>query len=153
MAIVALQGVRGRLDHVCGRPVHISGGKAVLSAVLQACDRRSQFEGAVPIKGGPEAARARGERLEQVVVDRVVRLLCDMQFEREYLGVGVFDVARRFVDISRFGWVDLVAQDVAIFVVAVEPQIGRLEVLLVGEFALDLQISKVIVDAAFLPGL
>ena len=78
VACVALQGIPGRLYHVCGGPVHVCGGEIVLTAVFETGDGRSQFEGAVPIEGGPEAALARGDRLEQIFVHCVVWLFGDV---------------------------------------------------------------------------
>ena len=121
-----------------GCPVHISFGEAIVAAVIQTCDGCSKFEGTVPIERGPEAAFARRDRLQQIVVDGVVGLFGNMQLEREDLGVGVVDVACGFVDVGDGIRVDPVTEDVAIFVIAVEPKIGGSEILFVGEFTLDL---------------
>ena len=73
-----------------------------------------------------------------------------MQFEGEYLCGFVLDTARRFVDVGDAILADLVAEDVTIFIVAVEPKIGRLEILFVDEFTFDLEIGEVVVCAPIL---
>ena len=60
-------------------------------------------------------------------------------------------IAGRFVDVGNSVWIYLVAEDVTIFVVAVEPKIGRLEVFVVDKFTFDLEIGEMIVDAPILP--
>jgi hypothetical protein len=64
--------------------------------------------------------------------------------------VGIIDAARRFIDICNPIGVDLVAKQIAVFVIAVEPEIGRRKILIVDEFAFDLLIGEVIVLASIL---
>ena len=76
--------------------------------------------------------------MEQILVHYIVGLPGNVQFEREDLCLGIGNVAGWLVDISDPIRVDLVAEQVAIFVIAIEPKVGRREVLVVDEFTLDL---------------
>ena len=91
--------------------------------------------------------------MKQVIIYYIVGLFGDVQFEGEYFCSFIFDAARRFVDIGSPIFVKGVADEITIFVVTVEPKIGRFEILFVGEFTLDLEIGKVIVFASFLTSL
>ena len=90
--------------------------------------------------------------LKQIIIYGIVGLPGDVQFEWEDLCTGVVDIPRGFVDVRDPVRVDLISEEITIFVVAVEPQIGWLEVFFVDEFAFDLEISEVIIDATILPG-
>ena len=125
MAVVALQGLVGGLDHVRGRPVHRGFGEAVLAAVGQAGDRLGQPEGLVPVEGRPVAVLAGRDGLQQVAVDGVVGLLGDVHLEREDARLRVVDRSGRLVDVGRAVVGDRVAEQVAVVVVAVEPEVGR----------------------------
>ena len=144
VAVVALQGIFDRLHHVGGRPVHLGLGKAILTAVLQAHDLLCQDKGVVPIEVGPVAVFASRDRRQQVIVYRVVRLLGNMKFEGEDFCLGIFYTSSRYVDIGDLVWIDLITQQVAIGQIAVEPDVGGLEVLFVNKRALDLQVGIVI---------
>ena len=61
-----------------------------------------------------------------------------MQFEGEYLGGRVIDIASGLVDVCNAIFAKRVAKDVAIFIIAVEPKIGRGEVFVVDEFTFNL---------------
>ena len=50
----------------------------------------------------------------------------------------IFDIARGLIDVGRAVCADLVAEDIAIFIITIEPKVGRLEILFVSEFTLDL---------------
>src|SRR5918994_1771679 len=121
------------LNHVGCRPVHISFRKAILTAVHQTGHRSSHLKGAVPIKGCPEAIFAGSDRLEQVVIHHIEGLLRNVQLEWEDFCIGIVDVPSRFINVSDSIRVDFVAEQVAIFVVPVEPEISRREILVVHE--------------------
>src|SRR5688572_24209071 len=95
----ALQSICRGLDHVGCGPVHVGFCKAVLTAISKACDRRSHLEGAVPVESRPEAVLAGSDRLEKVVVHRVIRLPGNVQFEREDFRCRIIDIARGLVDV------------------------------------------------------
>ena len=136
----------------CG-PVHVGFREAILAAVFQTCDRRSDLKRVVPIEIRPEAVFSRSDGLQQVLVHHIVGLLGDMQFEGKDLGVGVINAARGLVDICDPVRIDLVAEQITIFIVPVEPQIGWLEVLVVDELALDLEIGEMVIYAPILSSL
>src|SRR3990172_25683 len=132
------------------RPVHIGLSEAVFAAVGKSCDGRGEFEGAVPIEGCKEAAFASSHGLKQIFIPHVVWLFGNVTFEGKYLRIFIFDASSRLVDVGNPIFAKWIAEDVAIFVVAIEPQVAGREVLVVYEFALDLEKSEVIVLATFL---
>ena len=144
VAVVTLQRVFLGLDHVGGRVGHARLGEAELSRVVQAGILRAQHQRRWPVEGRPEAALTGRARRDQDVVDRVVGLVGDVDLEREDLGGRVIDTPGRGDHLRRLRRIDGVAQQVTIGVVAVEPHVGRQDVLLVFERALDLEVSVVI---------
>ncbi len=70
------------------------------------------------------------------MLHRVIGLFGDMDLEGEDLGVGIVDVARRMGDHRGLGGIDLVAKQVAVSVVPVEPRVGRLYILFVDKVSL-----------------
>ena len=73
-----------------------------------------------------------------------------MNFEGEYLCSFIFDTACRFVDVGDAVLAERVAEKVAIFIVAVEPEVGGRKVFVVDEFTFDLEVGEMIVFASFL---
>lgn len=130
-----------------GGPVHPGFGKTVLAAVFQSGDRFAQPEGIVPVEVGPIAIRSRGNGLEQVEVEQIVRLFGNMELEGEDFCIRIADLTGRKVDIGGFGGVDFVAREIAIREISVEPEIGRLKVLFVNEGTFDFQVGVMVVGA------
>ena len=155
MTGVALQGVLCGLNHVRGRPVHPGFGEAILTGKLQAGILRAERERGGPVEGLPETAAtvpaSACARLEQIVVDCVIGLFGNVQFEGEDPGFRVLDVASREVDVGGFQRIYFVAQQVAIGQVAIEPKIDGGVILFVDEGAFDLQIGVMILGL-ILPG-
>ncbi len=134
-------------------PVHIGFSEAVFAAIGQAHSFLGKFETAIPVKGGPEAVFASGDGSEQVIVLYVIWLFGDVKFEGEDFCGLIADAARGLVDVGNAILAERVAEQVAVFVIAVEPEIGGREVLVVHELTLDLEVDEVVVLASFLPSL
>ena len=65
----------------------------------------------------------------------------------------IADAACGFVDVGHAILAKLVAENVTIFIVAVEPEVGGCKILVVDELTFDLEVGEVVIGAAFLPSL
>ncbi len=137
----ALQRLLFGLDHVGGRPIHPGFGKAIFTAVFQTHARLSQAEGVVPVEIGPVTVFAGGDGLQQVVINFVVGLPGNVDFEGEDFGGGIVDIPGGVIEDGGFGGVYLVAQDVAVIQVAVEPGVGWGDIPGVDKGPLDFEVG------------